>query len=146
LRLSLNCRICPAFVTFGRRRRLHLCMNGTDLLAEFRKTRAETAFGALVRQYTNFVYSAAWRRLNNPSLAEEATQTVFIRLANSVPRIRSEAELLAWLHRTTVHASIDLWRAESRRRAREQYAADMQSISDETGHWDEIAPVVDEAL
>src|SRR5213083_1574348 len=121
-------------------------MNGTDLLAEFRKSRSEIAFGELVRRYTNLVYSVARRRLSNDSLAQEVTQTVFIRLAKAAPKIRGDAELVAWLHRTTVHVSIDLWRAESRRRAREQHVAAMQPDRTEETVWNDIAPVVDEAL
>src|SRR5262245_60480778 len=101
-------------------------MNGTELLDEFREHRAEEAFGALVRHYTNLVYSVAKRRLGNEAQAEEVTQTVFIKLAKAVPKVRSDAELVAWLHRTTIHASIDSWRAEFRRRGREQQAVAMQ--------------------
>jgi len=121
-------------------------MNGTDLLAEFRETRSEKAFGELVKLYTNLVYSVAMRRLSNVSLAQEVTQSVFIRLAKAVPKIRGDAELVAWLHRTTVHVSIDLWRSESRRRAREQHVAAMQPDRTEETVWNDIAPVVDEAL
>jgi RNA polymerase sigma factor (sigma-70 family) len=121
-------------------------MNGTDLLAEFRKSRAEAAFSELVSRYTNLVFSAAKRRLNNMSLAEEATQNVFIKLAKAVPNIRSDAELAAWLHRTTINASIDLWRSETRRRTREEHAAVMQPDTTENATWNDIAPIVDEAL
>ena len=120
-------------------------MNGTDLLAEFRRNRSDKAFGELVRRYTNLVYSAARRRLSNDAAAEEATQSVFIRLASTAPELREDAALVAWLHRTAVHVSIDLWRVESRRRAREEQAAAMQTLSDDTA-WNEIAPVIDEAL
>src|SRR6266487_3563969 len=102
-------------------------MNGTDLLAEFRKSRSDKAFGELVRRYTNLVYSAAKRRLANGAAAEDATQAVFIRLASTAPELRDDAALVAWLHRTTVHVSIDLWRVETRRRAREEQAAAMQT-------------------
>src|SRR6266487_5759063 len=102
-------------------------MNGTDLLAEFRENRSEIAFGELVRRYTNLVYSVARRRLSNDSLAQEVTQTVFIRLAKAAPKLRGDPELVGWLHRTTVHVSIDLWRAETRRRNREQQAVAMQA-------------------
>lgn len=61
------------------------------------------------------------------TLAQEVTPFVFIRLAKTPPKLDSEAQLLAWLHRTTVHVSIDLWRSESRRRAREQQAVVMQT-------------------
>ena len=49
-------------------------MNGTDLLAEFRATRAEAAFGELVRRHTNFVYSIAKRRVADMTLAQDVTQ------------------------------------------------------------------------
>jgi len=121
-------------------------MNGTDLLAEFRKHRSEEAFGALANRYANLVFSVAKRRLNNASLAEEASQIVFISLAKSVPNVRNDAELAAWLHRTTINASISLWRSENRRQAREQHAAVMPSDSTDNAQWEEIAPIVDDAL
>src|SRR5258708_29615911 len=121
-------------------------MNGTDLLADFRKTRSEEAFSELVRRYTNLVFSVARRRLSNDSQAQEVAQIVFIRLAKAAPDIRSDAELVAWLHRTTVHASIDLWRAEVRRREREEHVAVMEPDRTENDAWNEIAPVLDECL
>jgi hypothetical protein len=56
-------------------------MNGSDLLAEYRSTGSEDAFTGLVRRYANLVYSVALRRFTNATLAEEATQLVFTRLA-----------------------------------------------------------------
>src|SRR5690242_6524464 len=119
-------------------------MNGIDLLSEFGEKRSETAFSELVLRYTNLVYSVARRRLNSQSLAQEVAQTVFLRLARSLPKLRSDAELAGWLHRTTVHVSIDLWRSEVRRHAREEQAAAMQLTSNENAF--EIAPGLDEAL
>src|SRR5580765_5868928 len=121
-------------------------MNGTDLLAEFRATRAETAFAELVRRYTNLVYSIARRRVAEMTLAQEVSQIVFIRLAKAPPKLASEGQLLGWLHRTTVHASIDLWRSETRRRAREQRAVATQMNPTEEVTWNEMSPVLDEAL
>ena len=121
-------------------------MNGTELLADFRERRSEGAFSELVRRYTNLVYSVAKRRLSNGSLAEEVTQMVFIRLAKAAPKLHHDAELVAWLHRTTIHVSIDLLRSEIRRRVREEKAAVMQSDVEENVAWKEIAPELDEAL
>jgi RNA polymerase sigma factor (sigma-70 family) len=121
-------------------------MNGTDLLAEFRATRAEKAFSELVRRYTNLVYSIARRRVADMTLAQEVSQIVFIRLAKVPPKLASEGQLLGWLHRTTVHASIDLWRSETRRRVREQHAVAMQTNPTEEVTWNEMSPVLDEAL
>lgn len=121
-------------------------MNGIQLLDEFRTQRSEPAFSELVRRYTNLVYSAARRRLGSEALAQDASQSVFIRLASHPPALTTEAELTAWLHRTTVHVSIDLWRSESRRHAREETAAAMQIHPDHQSAWTEIAPALDEAL
>lgn len=121
-------------------------MNGTDTLAEFRATRGEAGFNELVRRYTNLVYSIAKRRVADVTLAQEVTQLVFIRLAKAPPKLDSEGQLLAWLHRTTVHVSIDLWRSETRRRAREQQALAMQTDTSDDAAWKEMTPVLDEAL
>jgi RNA polymerase sigma factor (sigma-70 family) len=121
-------------------------MNGTGILAEFRATRAEGDFSELVRRYTNLVYSIGKRRVADTTLAQEVTQLVFIRLAKAPPKLDSDAQLLAWLHRTTVHVSIDLWRSETRRRAREQQAVAMQTDPAEDAAWKEMTPVLDEAL
>jgi len=67
-------------------------------------------------------------------------------LSKTPPRLDSETQLIAWLHRTTVHVSIDLWRSETRRRAREQHAGAMQTDRTEEVAWNEMTPVLDEAL
>src|SRR3954470_8827455 len=115
-------------------------MNGIDLLAEFRASRSEVAFGELVRRYTNLVYSVAKRRLSNDSLAQEVVQMVFIKLAKAAPKLSGEGDLAAWLHRATINASIDLWRSESRRRSREEHALTMQAEPLEDAAWNELAP------
>ena len=121
-------------------------MNGTDLLGEFRLSGTESAFSELVRRYTNLVFSVAKRRLGNESLAQEVVQAVFIRLSGAHALPRTDAELGAWLHRTAVHVSVDLWRSETRRRAREEQSIVMHSNPSDTPAWNELAPVLDEAL
>ncbi|MBL9128496.1 MAG: sigma-70 family RNA polymerase sigma factor, partial [Verrucomicrobiales bacterium] len=121
-------------------------MNAIELWTGFREGRSEAAFGELVRRYTNLVFSVARRRLPDPDLAKDATQQVFIRLARGCPDLRFDAELVAWLHRTTLHVSIDLWRSETRRRHREQKAFDMSPASESAASWSELAPELDAAL
>ncbi|MCX6928876.1 MAG: sigma-70 family RNA polymerase sigma factor [Verrucomicrobia bacterium] len=122
-------------------------MNGPDLLTAYRSSRSEGAFTELVRRYTNLVYSVAQRRLANNPLAEEVAQTVFLRLAQAAPKVSDEAALVGWLHRTTVHVAIDVWRSETRRRTREQQAAVMEATpADDARLWSEMAPQLDEAL
>ena len=124
-------------------------MSGVTLLDEFRKHQSDTAFSALVRQYSALIFSAARRRVSDPAMAEEVAQSVFIRLAKAPPRVATDAELVGWLHRTTLHLSIDQWRSESRRRAREDLATTMltsQTEPDPDVLWSELAPHLDEAV
>ena len=122
-------------------------MNGTDLLTAYRSSRSEGAFTELVRRYTNLVYSVAQRRLANGPLAEEVTQAVFLHLAQAAPKVGTEAALVSWLHRTTVHVAIDVWRSETRCRTREQTAAVMETTPSEDDRlWSKMAPKLDEAL
>ncbi len=122
-------------------------MTGLEQLTAYKTTGSSDSFAALVGRYANLVHATAHRRLSDRLLAEDATQTVFIRLAKRPPTLSTDAELAAWLHRTTVHVSIDLWREESRRRAREQKAAPMEPpVMDNDPLWEEMAPQLDEAL
>lgn len=122
-------------------------MNATDLLVAYKKNRSEDAFAELVRRHTNLVYSIARRRLSSEPLAEEVTQTVFFRLATCDAKINGDASLVAWLHRTTVHVAVDVWRSETRRRTREEKAAAMESTpTEDVQVWEEVAPKLDEAL
>jgi DNA-directed RNA polymerase specialized sigma24 family protein len=113
-------------VTFARAVPIYSMMNATDLLDAYRERGSDEAFAELVRRYTNLVYSVALRRLGNSALAEEVGQEVFTQLARAVPRLGTEASLVTWLHRTTVHVSIDVWRSETRRRVREEKAIAME--------------------
>jgi RNA polymerase sigma factor (sigma-70 family) len=122
-------------------------MNGAKLLDSYRSTGSETAFAELLQRYTNMVYSVAKRRVSDQSLAEEVTQTVFIRLAKSPPKLTHDGELASWLHRTAVHVAIDVWRSETRRRTREEQSVAMQSPTiEEAKVWEDITPHLDEAL
>src|SRR4030095_15652856 len=121
-------------------------MNGIELLDQYRTGRSDGAFADLVRRYNNLVYSVARRRSDSDASAQEIAQIVFIRLAQTSPKLRDDSELVGWLHRTAVNASIDLWRSESRRRNREEIAVAMQITSPTHDTWTSLAPVIDEAL
>ena len=106
-------------------------MSENDLLEAFRKSRSEEAFAGLVRSHAGLVYSVAKRRSADAALAEDITQMVFIRLARNFPGVRTQAELAAWLHRTTINVTIDHWRSENRRRKRRQEAVIMEPAAPE---------------
>lgn len=121
-------------------------MNAENSLNAYATDRSEDAFRQFVGRYANLVFSIAKRRLGNPSLAEDVTQSVFIRIAQTPPPSRDEANLIAWLHRVTTNAAIDAWRAESRRREREQAAILMQTDSATFSDHEQLAENLDEAL
>lgn len=118
-------------------------MNEIELLRQFRDSRSESAFAALVHACTNLVYSVAKRRAADVHLAEDITQLVFIRLARNPPQVETHPEFLGWLHRTTVNVAIDMWRADNRRKRREEQTASMQTT---TPGWNAISLDLDDAL
>ena len=56
-------------------------LSDIELLNAYASERSEDAFRELVTRHVDFIYSAAMRQLQNPHLAEEATQSAFIALA-----------------------------------------------------------------
>ncbi len=122
-------------------------MTDVELLRRFTKSQDEAAFAEVVRRHTDFVYSVAVRVTANGALAQDATQTVFTKLAQQAGRLSRYDTIVGWLHTTARHAAINLVRGEERRRAREQKAFIMQHNS--TGpeaNWEEIGPLLDEAV
>jgi RNA polymerase sigma factor (sigma-70 family) len=117
------------------------------LVREFAQSNSEQAFAALVSRHVNLVYSVALRQVRNPHLAEEITQGVFIILARKAKSLSPKTILSGWLCRTARCVSTNALRTERRRQFREQ-EAHMQSVLNkpESGVWNQIAPLLDEAL
>ena len=119
-----------------------------ELLAEYTRSESEEAFTALVARYVNLVHSAAWRFTGNPHHAEEITQAVFVILARKAGGLRRGTVLSGWLYQTARLTAANFVKGEIRRQHREQEAY-MQSILNEpapTAAWEQIAPLLDEAM
>ena len=100
-----------------------------ELLAQYANTGSEAAFGELVRRYINLVYSTALRLLGGDTqLAEDVTQTVFIRLATMSKTLATEVMLGGWLHQNAFHVATTVARSEWRRKAREREASEMSML------------------
>src|SRR5258706_13715519 len=69
------------------------------------------AFGALIREHQDMVFSIAWHFLHDRARAEEIAQEVFLQLYRTLGGIESPAHLTFWLRRVTSNRCID----ESRR-------------------------------
>src|SRR5215813_15528471 len=118
------------------------------LLDEYAQNGSEAAFRELVGRYINFVYSTALRLVDGDTqLAEDVTQTVFINLARKGSSLSSEVQLGGWLHQHTFHVATKAVRGERRRQSREREAVAMNSLHDDSeAHWQQAAPVLDEAI
>src|SRR5215469_13767103 len=116
-----------------------------ELLRQYAEQNSEAAFADLVSRYVNLVYSAAARKTGNLHAAEEITQAVFIILARKANSLGKETILSGWLYQTARLTAANYLRNEIRRTHREQEAY-MQSLSNETDAWPDIAPLLEDAM
>jgi uncharacterized protein (TIGR03435 family) len=119
-----------------------------DLLRDYDRQGSEEAFAALVQRHINLVYSVALRHVGIAAHAEEITQAVFVILARQAGSLRADIILEGWLHTTTRLTALRFMRGERRRHFREQEAY-MQSTlhtSPDASAWNQLAPLLDEAI
>ena len=97
-------------------------MNSDDmaLVREYAQSNSEQAFATLVSRHVNLVYSVALRRVPDPHLAEEITQSVFIILAGKAKSLSPKTILSGWLCRTARYVSANTLSIQRRRQFREQ--------------------------
>jgi RNA polymerase sigma factor (sigma-70 family) len=123
-------------------------MTDQALLDKWLKERDAEAFKEITARYLPLVYGTALRILGNAVEAEDVAQACFEKLTQTT---QAPATYLgAWLHRVATNLSLNLVKAEKRRKQREEkYARERmnssQSIRSEPG-WDEICGYVDEAI
>ncbi|MEA2734673.1 MAG: hypothetical protein QOE14_1124, partial [Humisphaera sp.] len=118
------------------------------LLHQFIATRDEPSFAALVRRYVDLVYSAARRQMRDDAAAQDVTQHVFVLLAAKARAIRDGEALAGWLLVTTRFVALNTLRSEARRRRHEREAAVMHENlkSQGTPAWEQVGPMLDEAV
>lgn len=65
----------------------------------------KAAFGALVREHSDMVYTLSRRLVGDPHLAADVAQETMIRAWRALPKFRGDARLSTWLHRITVNTA-----------------------------------------
>ena len=120
-------------------------MTDGDLLGEFVNRGDQEAFRAIVQRHGDMVYSAAVRQLGDLSLAEDVTQAVFIVLAKKAAKVKGPL-LAGWLVKAARYLALEARRGEWRRKAREREAAAMKGETEQADPWQQMGPVLDEAL
>lgn len=124
-------------------------MEDRQLLQEFVRQGSQRAFSQLVERHKDWLYSACLRRLRDPSLAEDATQAVFVALARKAPKLLNVTALSPWLHQTAKYAAANIERTRARRTHHESEAAAMiraQSQPEPQSNWEQIAAELEPAL
>ena len=119
----------------------------SELLRQYAVRGDEAAFAQVVRHHANLVYSVALRVARDAALAEDVTQIVFTKLARQARMLGGYPTLVGWLHTTTRNTAINAIRGEERRRAREQETLAMQNTETRSDvKWDQLRPILDEAV
>lgn len=121
-------------------------MNDDLNFARYCDERCERSFACLVESHLGLVLSVANRILRNPSLAEDAAQKAFTKLASQPEKVPTGLPVEAWLHRTTRSIAIDMVRAEEVRRRHEKTAVDLAAMKEPDAEWSRLSAEIDRAL
>ena len=122
-------------------------MNDSELLIQYTRG-SDQAFAELVRRHLDLVFAAALRQVGGDRhRAEDVVQQVFIDLARKARTLTAHPTLVGWLHASTRYTALNFLRREQRRARREEQS-DLRNITAEgtEARWEQIRPVIDEAL
>ncbi len=75
----------------------------SDIVNELIYGDTELAATVFVRKYQKFVYSAAFRYVQNYEDADDIAQEVFIKALENIKKFRGESSLKTWLYRITAN-------------------------------------------
>lgn len=82
------------------------------------------AFTTLVSKWQDRIYTFCYRQLGETTLAEEATQDVFVKVYTSIHNFRKEAKFSTWLYRIATNHCINLNNRHHRRQRNQHQSFD----------------------
>ena len=100
------------------------------------KAGSDEAFGTLIAQYSQPLYSLIARSLQDPADAADITQEVFIKVFRNIRSFHGEASLRTWLYRIALHEASNQRRWWSRHK-RQELTIDTPAGSSETDDGEE---------
>jgi RNA polymerase sigma-70 factor (ECF subfamily) len=83
------------------------------------KSGSEEAFGVLIGQYSQPLYTLIARSLHDPADAADITQEVFIKVFRSIRSFHGESSLRTWMYRIALHEASNQRRWWSRHKKQE---------------------------
>ncbi|MGO8671494.1 MAG: sigma-70 family RNA polymerase sigma factor [Capsulimonadaceae bacterium] len=117
------------------------------LLEQYLDTNSHGAFSQLVDKHIKMVYWTCRRDLGNAQSAEDATQVVFVLLAQKAASLRRGVSISDWLYSTARFVSKNAVRREVRKkRLEEEIARTMQGQSMHDANWSEVEPWLNDAV
>jgi len=102
------------------------------------KAGSEEAFGILIAQYSQPIYSLISRSLRDPADAPDITQEVFIKVFRSIRSFHGEASLRTWIYRIAIHEAANQRRWWGRHKRQEITIDTPFSASDCDGEDDSL--------
>ncbi len=117
------------------------------LLRRFAEEGSEEAFAALTKRHLGLVYAVCRRELDSNEAAEDATQAVFLLLAQKAKTLRAGPSLVGWLFQTARFVARNA-RTQAARRAHYEGAAAMQTAltPTEDALWKDLEPLLNQSL
>ena len=100
------------------------------------KAGSDEAFGILITQYSQPLYSLIARSLQDPADAADITQEVFIKVFRNIRSFHGESSLRTWLYRIALHEASNQRRWWSRHK-RQELTIDTPTGASETDDGDE---------
>jgi RNA polymerase sigma factor (sigma-70 family) len=94
-----------------------------ELIARYRTSRDESAFGEIVSRHGPMVYRVCLRLIGDPHEAEDCSQAVFVVLVRKIGSLRRKVNLAAWLYGVARHVSLRAAEARANRAKRQEGAA-----------------------
>lgn len=89
-----------------------------SIVAEL-KAESEQAYGWLIAQYQQPVYSLVYRIVNDAADAADTTQEVFLKVFRGMKRFDGRSSLKTWIYRIAIHEASNRKRWWCRHKARE---------------------------